>query len=430
MSKIVVIGLGYIGLPTAGMFAHNGHEVVGVDINPYVVNTLNKGEIHLEEPGLAEFIRECVEAGNLRASLTPESANAFIIAVPTPMLDDKQADLSYVEAATKALIPYLEKGNLIVLESTVPPMTTEKVVGEILREGGLDPLHDLNVVHSPERVLPGRIMTELIENDRVIGGLTPEASQLAYELYNGFVKGDIHLTDATTAEMVKLMENTTRDVNIALANQFAIIAEQLNVNVWKAIELANRHPRINILKPGPGVGGHCIAIDPWFLIHSVPLMPELLVTARQLNDFMPYYVSQKVLDVNQKHGITLPKIAALGLAYKADVDDARESPAVEVIHQLISAGCEVVAYDPFINTGVDVPCADSLEAAVQDADCILILTDHTGFRELIPTQFAHQLSNRVVVDTRHCLPHDEWRLAGFAVYVLGEGLNNQVRVLA
>ncbi|MCB0037560.1 MAG: nucleotide sugar dehydrogenase, partial [Anaerolineales bacterium] len=406
MSKIVVIGLGYIGLPTAGMFAHNGHEVVGVDISPYVVNTINKGEIHLEEPGLAEFIRECVEAGNLRGSLTPESADAFIIAVPTPMLADKQADLSYVEAATKTLVPYLKTGDLVVLESTVPPMTTEKVVGDILREGGLDPLHDLNVVHSPERVLPGRIMTELVENDRVIGGLTAEASQLAYELYKSFVKGDIHLTDATTAEMVKLMENTTRDVNIALANQFAIIAEQLNVNVWEAIEFANRHPRINILKPGPGVGGHCIAIDPWFLIHSVPLVPELLVKARQLNDFMPSYVSQKVLDLSQKHSIVKPKVAALGLAYKADVDDPRESPAIEVIHQLMNAGCEVAAYDPFIQTVVGVPCVESLEAAVQDADCILVLTDHAYFQELIPAQFVTQLSNPIVVDTRHCLPHD------------------------
>ena len=325
MQKICVLGLGYIGLPTAAVFATHGFQVAGVDVVAQVVETLNNGDVHIHEPGLKTLVQAALKSGNLRVACQPEPADAFIIAVPTPITADKRADLRYVEAAARAIVPCLQPGNLVILESTVPPRTTQDVLAPILSQSGLHPGRDLLVAHSPERVLPGRILAELVNNDRVIGGLTPEAAEATRALYAGFVQGEIHLTDATTAEMVKLMGNTCRDVNIALANEFALVAESVGVNVWQAIEIANRHPRVDILRPGPGVGGHCIAVDPWFLVQAAPGPAQLIAAARRLNDRLPQYVADQVRTILA--GAEHPQIAALGLAYKADVDDVRESPA-------------------------------------------------------------------------------------------------------
>lgn len=418
MKKICVLGLGYIGLPTAAMFATHGFSIIGVDVNAQVVETLNNGEVHIHEPGLKTLVQAALQSGNLRLACRPKPADAFIIAVPTPITADKRADLHYVEAAARAIVPCLRLGNLVTLESTVPPGTTRGVLAPILGESGLNPQdNDLLVAHSPERVLPGRILAELVDNDRVIGGLTPEAAEAARALYASFVQGEIHLADVTTAEMVKLMENTCRDVNIALANEFALVAEAVGVNVWQAIEIANLHPRVNILKPGPGVGGHCIAVDPWFLVQAAPGPAQLIAAARRLNDRMPQHVADKVRTILAK--VENPQIAALGLAYKADVDDTRESPAIAVIRWLQAAGCQVRAYDPYIKKGHLVGEVDSLAAAVEGADCLLILTDHRQFKNLPPAEVGERMRHKVLVDTRNTLLHAEWRAAGFAVYALG-----------
>lgn len=419
MKKICVLGLGYIGLPTAAMFATQGFQVIGVDVNARVVETLNNGDIHIHEPGLKTLVRAALNSGNLQVASQPEQAEAFIIAVPTPITADKRADLRCVEMAARSITPCLCPGNLVILESTVPPGTTQKVLAPILGESGLNPQRDLLLAHSPERVLPGRILEELVSNDRVIGGLTPEAAEAARKLYASFVQGVIHLTDATTAELVKLMENTFRDVNIALANEFALVAESIGVNVWQAIDIANRHPRVDILKPGPGVGGHCIAVDPWFLVQAAPGPAQLIAAARRLNDRMPQHVADQVRAILE--GTENPRIAALGLAYKADVDDARESPAIEVIRWLQASGCEVRAYDPYVKTGYLVGEVASLTAAVEGADCLLILVDHLQFKKLGPSDVGDMMRRRVLADTRSALRHADWRAAGFEVHVLGDG---------
>jgi len=455
MKKICVLGLGYIGLPTAAMFATHGFQVVGVDVNEWVVETLNNGEVHIQEPGLKTLVQAALKSGNLRVASKPESADAFIIAVPTPLCErvgeqeskgaegnvvlQKKANLNYVIAAAESIVPYLRPGNLVVLESTVPPNTTVEVLVPILERSGLNvsrnaedhsPQHLgtstplLYVAHSPERVLPGRILEELVHNSRVIGGVDRTSAEMAKELYASFVEGEIFLTDATTAEMVKLMENTYRDVNIALANEFALVSEKLGINVWEAIELANRHPRVNILKPGPGVGGHCIPIDPWFIVQVAPELTSLIQTARQVNDSMPLHVVELVKSALAEHktrnrgqetedktpsSVSRPqfaRIACLGLAYKARVDDIRESPAIKVVELLRAEGFQVRAYDPHVQMGKVPEQVDSLEAALDGADVVVILTDHTEFREL-------ELRGYVVVDTRNVLdaqPEGNWGL--------------------
>ncbi len=419
MKKICVLGLGYIGLPTAGMFATHNYQVVGVDVNGRIISKLNAGGIHIEEPGLETIVQAGLKSGTLQVQTTPEPADAFIIAVPTPITADKRADLRYVEAATRAILPHVKKGDLIILESTSPPKTTQDVFAPILAQSGLDPYRDLLVAHSPERVLPGRILQELVSNDRVVGGLTPEAAEAARDLYASFVQGTIFLTDATTAETVKLMENTYRDVNIALANEFALIAESLGVNSWEATQIANRHPRVNILQPGPGVGGHCIAVDPWFLVQAAPGPSQLIAAARRLNDRMPQYVAEQVQSILSP--IEKPVIVVLGLAYKANVDDARESPSISVIRWLQSAGYEVLSYDPYVRDAPVTGAVAALDEAVNGADCLLLLTNHRQFEALIPAEVGEKMRHRNLVDTRNALPHADWRKAGFNVYVLGDG---------
>jgi len=428
--KICVLGLGYIGLPTASTFATHGIQVVGVDVNRRVLDTLSNGEIHIYEPGLSTVVQAAVKSGKLTISEKPEEADAFLIAVPTPFYPDKNgnndgepyklADMRAVTSAAEAIVPYLRTGNLVVLESTSPPRTTVDLVKPILERSGLQAGSDFHLAYSPERVLPGQILRELIENARVIGGVTPESAQAGAELYATFVKGQIIQTDATTAEMVKIMENTTRDVNIAIANEFARLADRFGVDVWEAISLANLHPRINILSPGPGVGGHCISVDPWFFVEVAPDLTPLIYTARKVNDEQPHYVMslvQKALG-----SLKDKKIALLGLAYKPDVDDLRESPAAEVAHLLIDAGADVHAFEPFKVDGLPgIPMATTLDDAIQDADAILLLVRHSQFRDMNPSKVAELTSARVAVDTVNAWDAETWSKAGFSLFRLGVG---------
>src|SRR5205809_3040858 len=325
MNNICLLGLGYIGLPTGSMFALAGKNVVGVDPSPRVQTALRSGRASIDEPELQTLVTAAINSGRLRVQTKPEAADAFIIAVPTPLdPTTNRADLTFVRQAARDIVPFLRRGNLVVLESTVPPGTTRDVLAPILAESGLVPGQDIFVAHCPERVLPGRILVELEQNDRLTGGLTPACAERAADLYQTFVKGAIMRTDATTAEMVKVMENTFRDVNVALANEFALIAERIGVDVWDAIRLANHHPRVNVLRPGPGVGGHCIAVDPWFLVGSAPEATRLIQAAREVNDAMPEHVVERLATL-----VAPPApVALLGVTYKAEVDDIRESPAV------------------------------------------------------------------------------------------------------
>ena len=427
--KICFIGLGYIGLPTASTFAIHGLKVLGVDINPHIINTLNKGEIHIHEPGLRDVVTQAIHSGNFSFSTQVEEADAFIIAVPTPFKDNelgeyngekyKLADMRAVTSATEAILPHLRQGNLVILESTSPPLTTLNLVKPILERSGLKAGVDFYLCYSPERVLPGQILRELIENARVVGGVTPESAKAGHDLYATFVKGEIIETDSTTAEMVKIMENTTRDVNIAIANEFSRLAEKFGVDVWEAISLANRHPRINILNPGPGVGGHCISVDPWFFVEAAPELTPLIYHARMVNDGQPHFVVEKVKQALGE--IKNKKIAALGLAYKPDVDDLRESPATEVVHLLQNAGAQVKAWEPFKPDadmkGIDM--APDLEAALKDADAIVLLVNHTEFKNFKPEDIAIKTSARVIIDCVHAWDVDEWTNAGFKLFQLG-----------
>ena len=427
--KICVLGLGYIGLPTASTFATHGLKVVGVDINQHIIETLQNGNIHIHEPGLRTVVESAIRSGNLTVSLQLEEADAFLIAVPTPFYEDQQgeyegrkfrlADMRAVTSATEAIVPYLRKGNLVILESTSPPRTTVDLVQPILERSGLKAGVDFDLCYSPERVLPGQILRELIENARVVGGVTPESAEAGCALYATFVKGEILATDATTAEMVKLMENTTRDVNIAIANEFARLAEKFGVDVWEAISLANRHPRINILQPGPGVGGHCLSVDPWFFVETAPELTPLIYQARQVNDGQPHFVIEKV---KQALGLLKGrKIAALGLAYKPDVDDLRESPAIEVVHLLQKEGAHVKAWEPF-KPEADIQginMAASLDSAIQDAKALLLLVKHTEFINLNPFEIVSKTTARMVIDCVNGWDHDEWVKAGFKIFRLG-----------
>ncbi|HCD5099529.1 TPA: UDP-N-acetyl-D-mannosamine dehydrogenase, partial [Acinetobacter baumannii] len=359
---ICVIGLGYIGLPTAATFAAHGIKVTGVDVNQHAVDMINQGKVHIVEPDLDALVRDVVAQGKLSAQTTPIEADAYIVAVPTPFKDDYQPDLKYIEAASKALAPFLKKDNLVILESTSPVEATEQM-SAWLSEARPDlsfPQQkgeeaDILVAHCPERVLPGKVLQELISNDRIIGGMTPRCSKAACELYKTFVKGECIETNARTAEMCKLTENSFRDVNIAFANELSIICDKLDINVWELISLANRHPRVNILQPGPGVGGHCIAVDPWFIVAKTPEQARLIRTAREVNDAKPEWVIDQVkikiaefLQANPNKTIQDVTIACYGLAFKPDIDDLRESPALEITRKLANQGLNILAVEPNI----------------------------------------------------------------------------------
>lgn len=419
--SLCVLGMGYIGLPTASTFATNGLRVVGVDVNRRIVDVLRNGEVHIQEPGLRTLVQAAFASGNLRVAEAPEAADAFVIAVPTPILDDKRADLRAVRAAAEAITPHLQSGNLVVLESTSPPRTTVDLLAPILETSGLQAGSDFFLAYSPERVLPGQILRELVENARVIGGVNRASAEAGRELYSTFVRGEIVLTDATTAEMVKLMENTFRDVNIAVANEFARLAEHLGVDVWEAIALANRHPRVSVLRPGPGVGGHCISVDPWFLVEAAPEATPLIQAARGVNDSQPGRVVDRI--DRALGGLKGRMIAVLGLAYKADVDDLRESPAVEVAARLAAAGAEVRTFEPHA-PATTVPggiVAASLETALDRADAAVLLVDHRAFTLFSPALAGEKMRGRFVFDGRGVLRRPEWEAAGFHVEVLGVG---------
>lgn len=416
MKKVCVLGLGYIGLPTASVLATHGFQVVGVDINDKVLQVIAQGDSHIAEPGLRTLVEAAVKSGALSVQKTPEPADAFIICVPTPLTHDHRADLRYLEAAARSIVPYLKRENLVILESTVPPGTTSELVRSILEQSGLKAGTDFYLAYCPERVLPGKILVEIVQNSRIIGGITKHSAEMAKQLYEQFVEGDIHLTDVTTAEMVKLAENTFRDVNIALANELARICVKLGVDVWEVIELANKHPRVHLHRPGPGVGGHCIAVDPWFIAEKYPEEARLIRTGREINDEQPHYVFKLIRALTAD--IDHPKVAIFGVAYKGDVDDIRESPALAVIHLLQEHGYEVAAYDPHVRE-CEYPLS-GLQDACQGADCIAILTAHNDFRHLDPQALRPLMQNTRVLDACHVIDPSYWRKSGFQVSVLGE----------
>ncbi|MBQ9725107.1 MAG: UDP-N-acetyl-D-mannosamine dehydrogenase [Neisseriaceae bacterium] len=413
-SKICVIGLGYIGLPTATVFAQHGVNVLGVDVNKHAIETINQGKIYIIEPDLEQAVAQTVAQGTLKAAMTPETAEAFLVCVPTPFKGEHEPDLSYIQAACQSIAPVLQKGNLVVLESTSPVETTEQMAKWLAeyrpdlsfpQQKGED--SDIRVAHCPERVLPGQVMRELIENDRIIGGLTNKCSQAAADLYRTFVKGECVITNARTAEMSKLTENSFRDVNIAFANELSIICDKLSIDVWELIALANRHPRVNILQPGCGVGGHCIAVDPWFIVHKTPELAKIIHTARLVNDHKPQWVINKVneaiIEASKKSGKSVAdiKIACLGLAFKADIDDLRESPALKITVQLADKyPNQVWAVEPNVNTLPQKLIDKNLELvaldiALQQADVLVLLVEHKEFKAV---NIAN--SSAIIVDTK------------------------------
>jgi len=394
MKKVCVIGLGYIGLPTASLLGTKGYEVLGVDVDTRVVETINRGEVHIVEPGLDILVRSAIQSGNLTAALEPAEADIFILAVSTPFKEGYQPDLSQVEAASRRIAPVLKPGNLVILESTSPVKTTEDVIAPILREAGHKVGEDVFVAHCPERVLPGRILTELVENDRIVGGINEASAEVAAEFYREFVSGEVLVTDAATAEFSKLAENTFRDVNIALANEISILCDREGINPWDVIALANRHPRVQILQPGPGVGGHCIAVDPWFLVARAPEQARLIRTAREVNDGKIGWVVDKVKSCAGR--FKRPVIACLGLAFKADIDDLRESPAVKIVNRLIAEDVgQIVVSEPNIKSHDRFTLIGYEEAVVQ-ADIVLLLVDHREFKRLKAIDFKE----KILIDTR------------------------------
>ncbi|MFV1876161.1 UDP-N-acetyl-D-mannosamine dehydrogenase [Nioella sp.] len=399
--RISMIGLGYIGLPTAALFAARGTKVIGVDVSQHVVDIINAGKIHIVEPELDGIVHKAVTDGMLHASLTPEAADAFIIAVPTPFTEDRQPDLSYIESAAKMIAPALKEGDLVILESTSPIGATEQMadwLAEVRPDLSFPQTHgndaDIQVAHCPERVLPGHVVRELVENDRIIGGMTARASEMAVAMYKKVVQGDCVVTNARTAEMCKLAENSSRDVQIAFANELSIISSKFDIDVWELISLANRHPRVNILQPGAGVGGHCIAVDPWFIVASAPEESRLIETARQVNDSKPEWVFQQgvravteILSSSPERSMADMKVACLGLAFKPDIDDLRESPALQITRKFAQLGCRVLAVEPHI-AELPAKAADprieltDLDVAISEADVICVLVRHSAFTGL------------------------------------------------
>ena len=410
---VSIIGLGYIGLPTAAVLASKDIKVVGVDVSQYVVDTINQGKIHIIEPGLDALVREAVQKNNLKAVINPEKADVFMIAVPTPFKGNHEPDLSYIRLAAKAIAPVLEKGNLVILESTSPVGATEKMMTWMREErldlsfpefGNNNFIADIAVAHCPERVLPGQVVRELIENDRIIGGVTDYCAKQAKDLYKIFVDADCLLTDCRTAELSKLVENSFRDVNIAFANELSLICDKLGINVWKLIKLANHHPRVNILQPGPGVGGHCIAVDPWFIVDSAPDEAKLIRAARLVNDNKPNFVLGKIDKAVKAIGKNKSdlKIACLGLSFKPDIDDLRESPALSIAGKIGLMGfSELFLVEPNISSIPDKLKGESIsitsaDKAIKAADIVVLLVDHTPFKKMD----LEVLSGKQIVDTR------------------------------
>jgi UDP-N-acetyl-D-mannosaminuronic acid dehydrogenase len=380
--RICISGLGYIGLPTAALLANCGYSVHGVDVVPHVVDTINRGEIHIIEPDLDAFVHAAVNSGHLKASLQPAEADVFMIAVPTPFRDDHSPDISYVLSAARSIGPFLKPGNLVILESTSPVGTTEKLRAE-LQANGFDTT-GIYFAYCPERVLPGHVMKELIENDRIVGGLDQESTAIVAAFYQTFVKGAVLETNARTAEMCKLTENASRDAGIAFANELSMICDELGIDVWELIRLANKHPRVNILRPGTGVGGHCIAVDPWFIVSQSPEKARMIRTAREVNNYKTHWVIEKIKNACLQFRLENGReavIACLGLAFKPDIDDLRESPAVEVVEALIKDGIQCMVVEPNVESHPHFSLS-SLEDAIAKADIAVVLVAHTAFKEV------------------------------------------------
>tara|TARA_Y100001968_G_scaffold198338_1_gene181906 strand:- start:2340 stop:3530 length:1191 start_codon:yes stop_codon:yes gene_type:complete len=380
--KICVIGLGYIGLPTAALLANKGFQVEGIDIDQSIIDTVNSGNIHIVEPDLENYVEKAVKEKCLHASLTPSKSDIFIIAVPTPFHDGYMPNIDYIISATKMIAPFLKKNNIVILESTSPVGTTEKIE-QILKEEGVD-TKDIYISHCPERVLPGNIMKELVDNDRIVGGINPQSTKKTIDFYNKFVEGKIFPTNAQTAEMAKLTENSFRDVNIAFANELSILCDNLNIDINELIGLANRHPRVNILNPGPGVGGHCIAVDPWFIINKDPENAKIIKLAREINLYKTQWVIAKIkgaaLEFEKANG-RKPIIACFGLAFKPDIDDLRESPALYIAEELKQNGYEILAVEPNIKNHPNFQLVNISEAN-DNADIFTMLVAHKEFKEL------------------------------------------------
>ena len=423
MANVTVIGLGYVGLPSAALIANAGHYVHGVDLNETLITELQKGICGLEEIEVREVVGKALFTGQLSVSSKPTSSEVFIICVPTPITESKTPELSMVKAAMRSIAPYVKKGNLVILESTSPIHTTENIIGGVLREFGLDPYSDVDVCYCPERVFPGDTVREILENDRVIGGLTPQAAERAGDFYRTFCKGEPSMTTASSAEFSKLMENTYRDVNIALANVFSHIAEDANIDVMDVIKMANKHPRVNVHTPGPGVGGHCIPVDPWFLIDGFPGATELLLNSRNINDSQAAHFLKKAEMAGLKSGA---KVAILGAAYRGDIDDARDTPAELLIKALGHAGYSYKTHDPHVvqmhtHCGYPAELTSELALALKGADAAFIITDHTAYKSLTPKDFSG-MNTPLLIDTRRMIDVPAFNQSGFTVISVGVGI--------
>lgn len=415
--RICVLGLGYIGLPTAALFAANGFSVLGVEVNPSILVNLQQGAIHIEEAELEYLVKKAVHNSHLEFASHPQAADIFIITVPTPCTENKVCDLRYVIQAMNDILPFLKPGNMVILESTMPPCTCDSYIQPLLEEAGFQVGKDICLLHCPERVMPGKIMTELISNDRVIGGCNTRCAQAAADLYRQVIKGNIFITDIKTAEMTKLVENTFRDVNIALVNELALICNKLGLNVLEVIRLANNHPRVELLQPGPGVGGHCLAVDPYFIVEKAPQQARLIALAREINSNMPRYITQRVADMLS--GIKAPRVAVFGVTYKGNTNDLRESPALKIIRLLLGQGFTVRVYDPHVMHYAVPGAHPDAAAAVGGADMILILSDHHEFKSLDYDTLAKEMRTPLIFDTKNIIKPADFSCSEISLYNMG-----------
>lgn len=415
MKKISVLGMGYIGLPTACMLANSGYEVLGVDIDEEIINKLNSGKLHIEEPELEKIFSSAFKNNRLRVSLELERSDVFIIAVPTPLDHRNKADLSYVISAANKIKEKIKKGNLVILESTSPPGTTRNIVGKIIANGtGFIAGRDYYLAFCPERVLPGKIVYELENNDRIVGGVDKKSSEAAESIYKTFVKGKIFLTDLETSELVKLAENTYRDINIAFANELSLICKDYGIDIREVIKYANMHPRVKILNPGPGVGGHCIPIDPWFILEDIDRKDTLIEKCRKINNSMPFIISEEIAEIVGKYRD--PKVTIFGFSYKENVGDIRESPAITINNELMEKGIKVLIYDPLVvNTKYNL---SGLEESVKGSDLVLLFSGHSVFRDIDLKSVSNLMRNKNIFDTRDFFDKSTIEKLGFNYYRL------------
>jgi len=413
MKKISVLGMGYIGLPTACMLANSGFEVSGIDIDKKIIDKLNSGKLHIEEPELEKLFLKIFKNEKIKVSLELEKSNVFIIAVPTPLNHQNKADLSYVINAVNKITDKIEKGNLVILESTSPPGTTRNIVGKIITDStGLLAGKDYYLAFCPERVLPGKIIYELENNDRIVGGVDKKSAEIAKDIYKTFVKGRIFLTNLETSEFVKLAENTYRDINIAFANEISLICSDYGIDVWEVIKYANMHPRVNVLNPGPGVGGHCIAVDPWFILENTGRKDTLIEKSRNINNNMPFIISERIAKIVNEY--KEPKVTILGFSYKENVGDTRGSPAIVINNELIKRGIKVSIYDPLvINTKCNL---SSLEDSIDGSDLILLFSGHDVFKKIDLASVSDSMRNRNIFDTRNFFNEETVEKMGFIYY--------------